>query len=373
MPTKSNNSDMTSDLTPTQQLLIKACLASSETEQQRWVSEWEEKVVINDLEYTSSRLIPYFLHQNQRAGITTRHDKRLKIIYKHWWLRTQHINDQLNKVLAALTTANIGYIVIKGATTRSYYEPYELRTMADFDILVRPEDLQKVLSLLGETGYIPNRQAKARLQHAPRLMMDFMHAIECAHQLLDTRVDVHWRVGSYSSAAFTKKLWAHVDPYELFPGAQKPRLPYEVFIILLHASMNGSRDNLNWIIDMSILNTISGKSFWEEVRQLFIDEKKEDMFDYACSVLLEYGVYAPSPAKPVAPPVLTLITDQDRQKMSLLTLLRTKLANFHFKISQVYPHAGPAVRLYQYIRRIRFYFVLERFPDVRDEIPKAAS
>ncbi len=357
---------MTSDLSPAQETLVKACLASSKTERQRWVSEWEEKVVINDLDYSSSRLIPYFLHKNQQEGITTRHDKRLKIIYKHWWLRTQHINDQLNKVIATLTAANIGHIVIKGATTRSYYTPNELRTMADFDILVRPEDLHKVLALLGDIGYIPNKQAIARLQHAPQLMIDFLSAMECAHQLLDTRIDLHWRIGSYSSMAFTKKLWAHVDSYELFPGAQKPQLPYEVFIILLHAAMNGSLDNLNWIIDMSILNTISGKSFWEEVRRLFIDEKKEDVFDYACSILLKYGVYAPVPVKPVVPPALTLITDQDRQRMSLFTLFRTKLINFHFKVSQVYPQAGPVARLYQYIRRIRFYYVLERFPDIRD-------
>ncbi len=357
---------MTSDLNPTQQLLVKACVASSKTEQQRWVSEWEEKVAIDDLDYSSSRLIPYFLHKNQQAGITTRHDKRLKVIYKHWWLKTQHINDQLNKVLATLTAANIAYIVIKGATTRSYYEPHELRTMGDSDILVSPADMLKVMTLLEEIGYIPNRQAKARLQHAPQLTMDFMHAVEFAHQLLDTRIDIHWRIGKYSSMAFTKRLWAHVDDYKLFPGAKKPQLPYEVFIILLHASMDGSRDNLNWIIDIEILNTVSGQSFWEEVRQLFIDEKKEDMFDYTCSILLEYGVYAPTPVKPVSAPALTLITDQDRQNMSLPILFRTKLINFRFKVKQAYPHSGPVARLYQYMRRIRFYFVLKQFPDVRD-------
>lgn len=357
---------MTSDLSHVQHLIVKACLASSKAERQHWVSEWEETVVIDDLDYSSSRLTPYFLHKNQQDGITTRHDKRLKVIFKHWWLKTQHINDQLNKVIAVLTAANIGHMVIKGATTRSYYEQKELRTMGDFDILVRPADLHRALSLLKDIGYVPNWRAEARLRHAPRLMIDFMHGIECAHQLLDTRVDVHWRIGSFASQAFTEKLWAHVDEYELLPGAKKPQLPYDVFIILLHAAMGRSRDNLNWIIDMSILNEISGKSFWAEVRQLFRDEKKEDMFDYACSVLLEYGVYAPTPVKPIRPPVLTLISEKTRAEMSLSRLIYTKFVNLHFKVSQVYPHAGPFTLLYQYIRRGRFYFVLERFPDRAD-------
>jgi len=357
---------MTSDLSPIQHLVVKACLASSKTEQQRLVSEWEEKVVIDDLDYSSSRLIPYFLHKNQQEGITTRHDKRLKVIFKHWWLKTQHINDQLNKVLAALIAAKIEHIVIKGATARSYYKRRELRTMGDFDVLVRPADLHRTLSLLKDIGYVPNRRAEARLHHAPQLMIDFMHAMECAHQLLDTRIDLHWRIGSFASKAFTERLWAHVDEYELLPGAKKPQLPYEVFIILLHAAMGRSRDNLNWILDMSILNEISGKSFWAEVRQLFRDEKKEDMFDYACSTLLEYGVYAPVPVKPVRPPVLTLINEKTKAEMNLIRFVYTKFVNLHFKVSQVYPHAGPFTLIYQYIRRARFYFVLERFPEKAD-------
>lgn len=350
---------MTSVLSPTQHLVVKACLASSKTKQQQWVSEWEETVEIDDLDYSSSRLIPYFLHKNQQEGITTRHDKRLKVIFKHWWLKTQHINDQLNKVLTVLTEANVKHMVIKGATTRSYYKQQELRTMGDFDVLVRPADLFKTLDILKGMGYVLNKQTETRLQRAPQLMIDFMHAIECAHNLLDVRVDVHWRIGSYSSMAFTEKLWAHADEYELHPGTKKPQLAYEVFIILLHAVMDRSRDNLNWIIDISILNEISGRSFWQEVRKLFSDEKKEGIFDYACSILLEYGVYAPQPVKPVYPPKLTPISLEKRQEMSLFRLISTKSQNLHFKVSNLYPHASLPALLYQYMRRIRYYFVLE--------------
>src|SRR5690606_30174016 len=134
---------------------------------------------------------------------------------------------------------------------RNYYKQPMLRTMGDFDILVRPADLHHTVDLLRDIGYTPNQRSEACIRRAPQLTIDFMHAMDCAHELLDTRIDVHWRIGSYCSMDFTEKLWANAEKYDLqHPGTKKPRLAYEAFIILLHAVVNRSHDNLNWIIDM---------------------------------------------------------------------------------------------------------------------------
>jgi uncharacterized membrane protein YbaN (DUF454 family) len=351
---------MADDLTPIQDLIIKACLADSKTDQQKWVAEWEEKVIIHDLDYSSSRLIPYFFHRNQASDITTKHDNRLKIIYKHWWLRTQHITDQLNKVQAALREANVAYVLIKGAAIRNYYKQHELRPMADFDILVRPEMLDETLDTLTALGFVPNLNTAQCLKEARGMMMDFMHGIECAHHTMDVRVDIHWRIGSFCSLAFTEKLWSNLDEYPLFPGAKQPRLPYEVFMLLMHAAVNKSMDNLNWIIDMVVINANSDQSFWKEAREIAIEEKKESIFDYACTILTKYGVYAPPPVGAVRPPILHPMTKEQSRQMGFTRLYRTKVNNLRFQVRNLFPQAGTTSLVYHYCRRVRFHLMLRR-------------
>jgi hypothetical protein len=118
-------------LSTAQLFMLKACLASSRDAREEAVRSWEEEVVMNDLDFSSSRLIPYFFYRNQQDGISTKYDKRIKIIYKHWWLRTQHIAHELKKVHAALAGAGVKAVVIKGASLKTHYAQAEHRPMAD--------------------------------------------------------------------------------------------------------------------------------------------------------------------------------------------------------------------------------------------------
>src|SRR5690606_2843525 len=122
---------------------------------------WEEQVVIDEIDFSSSRLIPFFYHGNQQFGIDSKHDNRLKIIYKHWWLRTQHISHELRKVHTALIEAGVNAVVIKGASIKMHYEREELRPMADFDLLVHPLDFKKALYLIKGLGYSPHKHSLA--------------------------------------------------------------------------------------------------------------------------------------------------------------------------------------------------------------------
>ncbi len=357
---KSGSFDIPQDLTKTQDFLVRACLAASRTEQQHWVHKWEEDVQIQDLDYSSSRLVPYFLFRNQQNQVTTRHDNRLKIIYKHWWLRTQHISDQMTKVVAALKSARIRSVIIKGAAIRDYYPRHELRPMADFDLLVRPGTLFKTLEILDQLGFARSTYMANCLAEAPGMTIDFMHGIECAHKIMDVRVDIHWRIGSFCSAGFTEKLWQNLDEAGSCDGLQKARLPYEVFMILMHAAVNRSADNLNWIVDVSVIAACNDRSFWTEARRIAAEEKKTDLFDYACTILSEYGIEVPEISGNISPPGLTLLPQERAKRMTRWSLWRTQIHNLHFQVRNLFPHAGVARLAYQYYRRIRFHFVMRR-------------
>ncbi|WP_158988806.1 nucleotidyltransferase family protein [Mucilaginibacter sp. L196] len=349
--------DTIDNLTRAQQLMIRACLAIVKEEREHAVHDWEDEVLIDDLDFSSSRLIPYFFYGNQQHGIISRHDKRLKVIYKHWWLRTQHISHQLKKVEGALFEAGIDAVIIKGASIKMHYEREELRPMADFDLLVKPSDLQNALQIVKNLDYLPHEPSEFVLQKSTNLFLDFNHAISCAHKKNDTHIDLHWRVGSRCSMRFSDDLWLHLENYSGLTHARRPQLAYEVFMLIIHAVNYGNRDNLNWIIDIAVINIKADRSFWKEARALAVAEKKEDLFDYGCSVLIKFGVYAPDPGSVKKPRALISIDPDYGQQMSYMKLTYTRIWNLITSVNRLLPHAKVSDKLYQSIRYTRFVLI----------------
>lgn len=351
---KLNNFDDVGNLTQAQQFMIRSCLATSGEEREHTVRAWEETVVIDDLDFSSSRLVPVFFHGNQGYGITTRHDNRLKIIYKHWWLRTQHISHQLKIVTNAFFDAGIEVVVIKGASIKTYYERDELRPMADFDLLLQPFNLQKALQVIKALDYLPAQQAEAYLGKHPKLFLDFNHAINCVHQRTDSQLDLHWRVGSGCSAKFSDDLWLHLDNYSPVPYAKRPQPAYELFMLVIHAADSENRDNLNWIIDTAMINQKAGKPFWLEARKLAVAEKKEDLFDYGCAVLVKLGIEAPDPGMVSKPRGIISTTIEDRKHFTSIKLFRTRIGNIIYGIKRLFPHSGPLSKLFYIVKNIYY-------------------
>lgn len=357
---RSDNSNSIGNLTKAQQLLIRSCLTTSREEREEAVRSWEDEVIIEDLDFRSCRLVPYLLHGNQQLGVTTRHDNRLKTLYKYWWLRTQHIAHQLKIVHKALSDAEIETIVIKGASLKLHYERNELRPMADFDLVVHPADLPKALRIVKELGYEPLRSMEDHFRKYPGLFLDFNYAITCTHPKNNCQLDLHWRIGSHCSSKFSELIWFHLDDYALIPGAKKPQLAYEVFMLIIHAADSDNRDNLNWIIDMAVINKTAGQPFWEEARNLAIAERKEDLFAYGCSVLISSGIEAPDPGTVRKPKGTTSTATEHRQHMNAVQLFRTRMINIVYGVKRLFPDAGILGQLYQIVRSVAYLITFKR-------------
>ncbi len=340
--------------------MLKACIAHSKEGRQKAVREWEQTVVMEDLDFSSSRLVPYFLHGNQQVGITTIHDNRLKVIYKHWWLRSQHIAHQLKIVHEAFTEAGVKSIVTKGASLKTFYERAELRPMADFDLIVRPANLERALRIVETLGYVQSKDSVPFIQKYPKLFYDFNHALFCAHPKNNCELDLHWRVGSTCSNELTEDLWLHLEDYPPIPGAKRPQLAYEVFMLMIHAADSQNRDNLNWILDITAINKTAGKPFWEEARRLAVTERKEDLFDYSCAILIQLGIDAPNPGELKSPKLIISTTVEDRVQMGRFALLRSRAGNIRYRVNRFFPHAGPFKKVYHMGRCLGYYFITRK-------------
>lgn len=83
---------------------------------------------------------------------------------------------QISKILSIFNENNISTIVLKGLVVRDLYPKSELRTMGDADILVHENDLNNVINILKNEGY--------------------MECAKCEYDIVfsrgNSRIEVHW-------------------------------------------------------------------------------------------------------------------------------------------------------------------------------------
>lgn len=330
-----------------QVLLISACLQEDKDLCEGLVKKWENLVDISDLDYSSSRLVPYFLSHLQKLNIFTVHDKRLKIIYKHWWLRSKHISHQLNILLDKFEKANLDVVVIKGSSMKSHYEADELRTMSDIDLLVKIQDYELGSDLLLNANYKVDPLMEGLFKQNRKLYSDFSHSLVFDHSINKTQVDLHWKLGSYVTFDITNSMWTKVIPYKDFKNVYRPQLANEVFMTLIHAVNTNCVDNFNWIIDIYLINKGNDLSFWTEARELAILDQKLDLFDEACKILNSFGIYTPSTGELNKRRRFIVYTPNEIRNIALFQSIKIRSNNLIYLVDRLYPNKGFLFKLWQ--------------------------
>ncbi|WP_192579335.1 nucleotidyltransferase family protein [Dyadobacter aurulentus] len=321
---------------------------------------WEQQVVMDELDYSCFRLIPLFYRGNSECGIATVHDKRLKIVYKYWWLKNQHLSNQLNVIHRTFSAAGIESVVIKGASLKTYYDLGELRPMADFDLLVRPSDLNRAMKIIHAGNFKVVDKIASYFEKKRNVYQYFNHAVSCIHTNNDTQLDLHWRIGSHCSYSFTSNLWNHLDDYPLIPNAKKPKLAYEICMLLIHAIESENRDNLNWIIDAAMINKVANQAYWKEARQLAVAEKKESLFDYGCSILVSLGIEAPDPGVVMRPLGAMRTGPAERKVLDVKTIARHRFHNHRLFVNSMFPNANRFAKTFEFGKSVYYKYILSK-------------
>jgi hypothetical protein len=133
---------------------------------------------------------------------------------------------QLAQVLAALATAGVPTLVVKGAAMGALYPDPALRTYGDLDVLVpatQLDEAEKTLSRLGYRHTGPKEWWLKQLQHLPPMMRSDG----------SLPVEVHWRLDEEGSLGHLPSgdLWARAVPWSV-DGQAALRL--EVIDAVLH-------------------------------------------------------------------------------------------------------------------------------------------
>ncbi|MBN1832488.1 MAG: nucleotidyltransferase family protein [Deltaproteobacteria bacterium] len=166
--------------------------------------------------------------------------------------------DTLDKLEHALGNERIEAMTLKGASLLEYaYPNLGMRIMSDLDIMVRPEQYERFISLLHRLGYEPDSMIPHYL-HKGRSVID-VHI----HALNTDRIAN--RAKLFPSGM--EPVWANALPWK--EGYRWIRRPDDVDNVLLLAQhlMKHSFSNLIWIFDIHMLVKNRDSTFWTSLQK----------------------------------------------------------------------------------------------------------
>jgi len=263
--------------TPSQLLLLRACLESGEEARSAW-EQWSSIVDLDHLDYQSRYLLP-MLDKNLRALGVTGHPwlSRIKGYRRYTWAKNRRLLDHGIRLIEGLRSI-VGdeLLVIKGAALAWWhYADPGLRPMDDFDFMIKPESVLPVLNYLKDSGWkMPlwfHRQWSVNKLVRGFFRYAYSHNIQREHGI---EIDLHWNLmpdlcGTKENASF----WDAAVSVQLPEGFKVRTLEPSDFLFhcCLHDSPCVPVARTRWIVDAVIL--LRGVEFIQWGRLIDLAEK----------------------------------------------------------------------------------------------------
>lgn len=192
----------------------------------------------------------------------------------------------LGEILEKMKTMDIKAIVLKGAYLRHLYPQPRLRSMSDYDLLLKPCDIEKAGRILAEYGY--------------ELSSDNDKHVSYSHEYLPG-IEVHRRLIKkglpFSSDEFESSVWERAVPYYI-NGTQTLTLCIQDHLkhIIMHMASHilGSGFGLRQLCDLTLFTEtynemINWDEFSETLTSLHIFMFTAALFKI-CNILFELEV-----------------------------------------------------------------------------------
>ena len=246
--------------TPTQLLLLRACLESGAEARAAW-EEWSSIVDLDHLDHESSYLLPMLDHNLRTIGVTG-HPwlGRIKGYRRYIWVKNRRLfaqGSQLIKELRPLVGDEL--LLIKGAALACrYYSDLGLRPMVDFDFMVKRESAPCVLNHLKASGWKTPQwyEQQQRIGLIPKAL-SFSNSHARNMQRSDgIEIDLHWNLMTdLCGTAVNETFWDAAVPMRLPDGSQVRTLALSdlLFHCCLHGLVWSRARSTRWVADAVIL------------------------------------------------------------------------------------------------------------------------
>lgn len=239
------------------------------------------------------RLLPLVCANLLRLGVDDPLMGRLKGVYRLAWCENQRLFHKMQPVLAHLQSGGIDLLLLKGAPLAlSYYSSPALRPMADLDLAVRPEQLDRAIGLLTELGWLGDTLTPSSED------LRYRHAWWCTDGA-GGELDVHYHLlRDCLNQAADRWFWSAVEPVG-FLGVKALQL--EPTALLFHTLVHGVRWNeetpIRWIPDTMAIVRERGEAIdWERLLDFAATQHLTHRLSLGLIYLVEnFGLKLPDP------------------------------------------------------------------------------
>lgn len=169
--------------------------------------------------------------------------------------RNLFVTFELIRLLSRMAENGIDTLPYKGPVlAQTLYKTLSLRVFSDLDIVVQPQDIYAVESLLIAEGYRPYYGKKSKTELAAHMKSAAEHTYDFYHDNKKVFIEIHWR--------FWPKTFSSVNPSHIWhrrqtatvAGKAVSTLSIEDYLIIL--CLHGSRhmwQRLSWLCDIATL------------------------------------------------------------------------------------------------------------------------
>ncbi|WP_168733822.1 nucleotidyltransferase family protein [Metabacillus sediminilitoris] len=227
--------------------------------------------VIKDIEYFSISPQVYFkLKEQGRLELTPLFfQNRLKNTFIKVLLRNTFLKKQTETILNTFDKLSIPAIPLKGVLfAEKYFGHLAARSTSDIDLLIKPEDLDKVIKTLKEIGYTIEEK------NAP----DHFHCSlskEVSNSPIPLTVEIHWNILKENTSNFKiEGFWEQAIPLENFKHIKELSAYHTFYMICIHAWRH-NLDSMKHFLDITEIIYFLGEEI--DYDSLFIDAAKHKM------------------------------------------------------------------------------------------------
>lgn len=229
-------------LSVTQEWLLDALLAPSPQASEAF-EKWVTHVDFDALDYSSLRLVPALYERYRNDPTCAPYRARMKGIYRYFLFRTHLVVADARRTLAALTSAGIEAMPFKGlALALQHHGNLALRPMADVDVLIHPEHLERARTVLEATGWT--------YRYAPERLSRDVHSHDYRNE--QSGFDLHWYALHESPVpGIDHGLWkrASHESWQDIPLRWMAREDL-VFVTLVNGMREPDIMRFEWIVDI---------------------------------------------------------------------------------------------------------------------------
>ncbi len=235
-----------------QELLLQAALCKKEKAITAW-RKWQEIVDIDDIDYGSLRLIPLLYNNLANYHVKSPIMRRYRGIYQNFWAKNQLLFHNVKPILAALYQEGIEMMLYKGAGLIFAFDiAAGLRPMDDFDLIIRMEDVQKVIRITEKLKWVHKFDL-------PLIINDTTHEVSLKNNR-GQFIDIHLHAQFYAKwGKHEMRYWERASSIDFYGIPVKVMDNTSHLInIIIHGVAWNTVSPIRWIPDsmMLIKNTL---------------------------------------------------------------------------------------------------------------------